>query len=641
MLLVGLVQIGAYFWAASDARPDPGLALTQPDTFFYCQAARRICEGHPFSFSEGTAPSTGTTSVIHPFLLAVPYALGAKGDRLLYAFFALDAVCYLIFLWGWSVVIRRRIEGAFAQTVAALLIAFMGQIAYVCFDQSDQGLLLAFSALFAAALAADSPGGILACLLVGPWVRPEGMFFVIAYALFGARRRYALWGALSAAGVFALNYALTGDAQFSSVVQKGYFKCLPFGDAVTKSLADVWDSLRVFFLGLAWNEKSASRGWYFPPLLCATLMWIGVFTRRWRKDGLRNELVWICACAGGWASVVTSGWIATNYDRYVSWTLPTILLFATEGGEYVASRVRVRRLNRVPTLLLVLFVAVTSLVTLAFYHVCAKGVDYDRRFMIKCDKAMEKGASVGAVCECSAAYLYSPRRVACVGGVYSPELQTPLGTSPFDILKNRSETRFDYWYNEGALWGMMSSNEVERLGVRLADDGRLRALMRADWTPFDAALEPPRYDGWSLTDTVDVGYAPDERRVGFEVLGRKRRHVHPYFHLFNDESTGRVIADSGVCAKEGVALTVDPPSGSEWMIAVRIVDEECEQRLEGFRVRYEGAADPSCFRTVVVNADRPVTAAGPTRLFLRGEFSPAVVWIYSRASRPVGSTHQK
>ena len=288
----------------------------------------------------------------------------------------------------------------------------------------------------------------------------------------------------------------------------------------------------------------------------------------------------------------------------------------------------------VPTLLLVLFVAITSLVTLAFYHICAKGVDYDRRFMIKCDKAMEKGASVGAVCECSAAYLYSPRRVACVGGVYSPELQTPLGTSPFDILKNRSETRFDYWYNEGALWGMMSSNEVERLGVRLADDGRLRALMRADWTPFDAALEAPRYDGWSLTDTVDVGYAPDERRVGFEVLGRKRRHVHPYFHLFNDESTGRVIADSGVCAKEGVALTVDPPPGSEWMIAVRIVDEECEQRLEGFRVRYEGAADPSCFRTVVVNADRPVTAAGPTRLFLRGEFSPAVIWIYSRASLP-------
>lgn len=630
MLIVGLVQIGAYFWAASDARPDSGLALTQPDTFFYCQAARRICEGHPFSFSEGTAPSTGTTSVIHPFLLAVPYALGAKGDRLLYAFFALDAVCYLIFLWGWSVVIRRRIEGAFAQTVAALLIAFMGQIAYVCFDQSDQGLLLAFSALFAAALAADSPRGIFACLLVGPWVRPEGMFFVIAYALFGARRRYALWGALSAAGVFLLNFALTGSAQFSSVAQKGYFKCMPFGEAVVKSAADFWDSLRIFFLGLGWNERSASRGWYFPPLLCATLMWIGVFTRRWRKDGLRNELVWICACAGGWASVVTSGWIATNYDRYVSWTLPTILLFAAEGGDFLVRRVRVRGLNRLPSLLLVLFTAVSAFVTLAFYHVCAKGVDYDRRFMIECERTMAKGASVGMICECSAAYLYSPRRAACVGGVYSPELQTPLGTSPFDILKNRPETRFDYWYNEGALWGMMSSNEVERLGVRLADDGRLRALMRADWTPFDAALEAPRYDGWSLTDTVDVGYAPDERRVGFEVLGRKRHHQHPYFHLFEDEMTGGVVADSGVYAKEGVAFTVDLDCACEVLIAVRIVDEECEQRLEGFRVRYVEDALPSVFRTVRLQSERPVSNGGPTRIVIRGEFAPATIWIFTR-----------
>ena len=134
MLLVGSLQVAAYLWAGLDAREGPGYALPQPDTFFYCQAARRIVEGHPFSFSEGTVVSTGTTTVAYPFVLAVPYALGCTGDAMLLAGFVLNAAFYLVFLVSWGIVIRRKFkDDPGGGLVAGLLTALFGQVAYTVF----------------------------------------------------------------------------------------------------------------------------------------------------------------------------------------------------------------------------------------------------------------------------------------------------------------------------------------------------------------------------------------------------------------------------------------------------------------------------------------------------------------------------
>ena len=102
MLCIGLMQIAGYYLAVMLASRDGAMAVPQPDTLLYCQAARRIAEGHPFSFSAGTAVSTGTTSVLYPFILAIPYVLGATGDALIMAGFWLNALFYLVFLFGWG-----------------------------------------------------------------------------------------------------------------------------------------------------------------------------------------------------------------------------------------------------------------------------------------------------------------------------------------------------------------------------------------------------------------------------------------------------------------------------------------------------------------------------------------------------------
>ena len=48
---IGVVQIAAYYFSGAMVNGDDHLAIAQPDSLLYMQAARRIVEGHPFSFS--------------------------------------------------------------------------------------------------------------------------------------------------------------------------------------------------------------------------------------------------------------------------------------------------------------------------------------------------------------------------------------------------------------------------------------------------------------------------------------------------------------------------------------------------------------------------------------------------------------
>ena len=46
MLAIGILQMAAYYLSGALVRSDGGMAIPQTDTLLYCQAARRIVEGH-------------------------------------------------------------------------------------------------------------------------------------------------------------------------------------------------------------------------------------------------------------------------------------------------------------------------------------------------------------------------------------------------------------------------------------------------------------------------------------------------------------------------------------------------------------------------------------------------------------------
>ena len=169
---VALIQIAGYWLMGTTIRSDGAMAIAQPDTLLYCQAARRIAEGAPFSYSAGTAVSTGTTSVIYPFILAVPYLLGCTGDSLLSAGFALNAVFYLTFLLGWGALACHVFSSRPKERIVSVaLLASFGPFAYCALAQSDIGLWLAVSAWAAGASTCRFFSLRLGCVRKGWWFR--------------------------------------------------------------------------------------------------------------------------------------------------------------------------------------------------------------------------------------------------------------------------------------------------------------------------------------------------------------------------------------------------------------------------------------------------------------------------------------
>lgn len=635
---VALIQVACYYFVGATVRSDGGMAIAQPDTLLYCQAARRIAEGFPFSFSSGTAASTGTTSVIYPFVLAVPYFLGFKGGGLLLAGFALNAVFYLLFVVGWTFVACRAFAGRqIARVVAVALVASFGPFAYCALAQSDIGLWMAVSAWLAYGLYVDSKRVYVPLLLLAPWVRPEGMIVAVVYCAFcgfGVLRRrlsaesfVAVAAAVSVAGVFALNYAVSGAPQFSSVAQKGYFKNLSFVHAAYASAEDFMRIAKAYLFGIPQN---APRDFFYVPVLGAALMWIGVFSRSWRNASWR-ELVWYIAMLGGVATVATSGWQGTNIDRYLVWTMPVLLAYMAFGAETVASRLGEGAVRLLPGAVLVLFSAAMAVVFLCVFGVSASASDSVRAFAARCDAEMPAGCSAGVWGNCGLAYEMSSRRVAHLSGIYSPAyLRAKSIAGKFEILKNEPENRFDYWVVRVSDYASHYLDKVEEVAgsvVYAAPPGL--ELRKADWAAYDAGRAEPQVPapGLSLSASVDVAYWRDEQAAGYEQLTRDDYPLFAPFHAIG-KIGGKTMIDAGRFLLGGDSMTVALKPGCDVHVVMRtalkckaLVERELGHQSGEFSLK-----SPMTLKVLVDGAD-----AGDVSFDVgEGEMSDAVFTIPGR-----------
>lgn len=578
---IGIVQIAGYYVAGMLASPDGGMAVPQPDTLLYCQAARRIAEGCPFSFSEGTAVSTGTTSVLYPFVLAIPYVLGARGDLLLTAGFALNALFYLVFLWGWWIAFERWLDRPLARITATILLALSCQPVYCALSQSDIGCWLALSGLLAAGLATGNRWLYGLMLLIGPWFRPEGMVCVIAFVAVLILRRFlsrygliasigkdgrfradfliGLLGVISALGVFALNYALSGHAQFSSVANKGYFVQKPFSLAFFSTMGDFVSILKGLLLGAS---TSLPRDLFQMPVLSGLALLVAIFTYPWKDSGKSNILVFVLASFGGILTVANSGWQGTNFDRYLVWMSPLVTLFVAEGVCVVAERLPVGINRLLPSAVLIAFALACAVTSIFAFNRASFCSDLALQFALECEAVLPRKASIGAMGNCGLCYCLSPRRFSHVSGIYSPEFSTRLGYPGYlSILKNEPSTRFSYWLEDveslNSLFGGEFRSQVEKGLQKTGPDGL--QLVEANWTPFERARQPlssvlPR--GKRLVDRVDVAYEKDEKRTDYEIIDRYGRPGFLPFNAFDDLGDTK-IAESGRVLVGGDSMTVN------------------------------------------------------------------------------------
>jgi len=586
MLCIGFFQIAGHYLAGALVRSDGGMAIPQPDTLLYCQAARRIAEKCPFSFSAGVPVTTGTTSVLHPFVLTVPYIAGYRGDTLIRAGFVLNAGFFLLFLIGWWMVVDAKLSAPVARISGAVIVAAFGQTAFSCFAQSDIGMWLAVSGLLAGGLATGRRALYGSMLLLAPWVRPEGMVcvmgFVLAVTVFSffskrpnsvAQRDKVLAGfsAASMVGVFALNFFLTGHVGFSSVAQKGYFTLFPFPQAIFATACDFMKVAKAILFGI---PQAAPRDLYFLPVLGAGLMWLGILGRPWKEKSCWREFAWLLAVGGGLLTIAQSGWQNTNVDRYIGWLMPLGLVFSA-GGLGILSRFSHRGTVAawIAAVLMMGFGLGMSVVHMCMLNMTSRESDLLRAFAVECEGVMPKGAALGTWGDCGIAYELSSRRIAHLAGIYSPEfLVANRMVGALEVLKNEPATRFDYWFSNPAEEDKdLGFKTLGVLGEQLRVGPNGYELRKAKWGAMDSAasIPAPPCKGVSFRTRLDVGYDADEKTCEYEVVPRYDLRPQAPFML-HDKLNGVEIVDGARLLVGGDEMSIDATPGCDLWVVMRV-----------------------------------------------------------------------
>lgn len=532
LLLLGVMQVIAYYFIGSFLTSTIfSIALPQPDTLLYCQSAKQIINGQPFVFSSGDTLSTGCTSHLYPFILALPYWLGMHGDTLLLGGFILNAFFYLLFLFGWYHIFDALLEDRFTKLLAVLLLGLCGQSACSAMGQTDTGLMMAVTALVFASWLKNKKVLFAILLVLSPWCRPEGMMLTLAFGIV-IIARYAidrkleksdvlsvLAGGASALFVFIFNYILTGQYQFHSVEFKGYLGNMPFFDAVQHIVQDLMTMVQQLLLGMPGDNLL--RSCFILPLIGAVIGWTGFITFNWyRRDAHWKLCGWILASALGFASVASGGWQGTNLDRYLAWLFPTGFIFLAYGISWTSRHLNMRCAPVCLSLLIIGFQCFGAFSSMCWFATTSQQSQLDYETAKSMDQCITSGKTVGLSALGGVAYLLNDKRIKHLSGIYSPQFRNRLPVKNIELLKHEPSARFDFWFFADSSMNYCGADVSGIATNQLFQGLNGWRLFETDWSELDGAVSPNAQEvpeGKSLSARVDVGYSKEELESGFKV----------------------------------------------------------------------------------------------------------------------------
>lgn len=342
------------------------------DAYIHFQYAHQIAVGQPYVYNPGLPPTSGATSFLYPYLLAIGDLLGFRGLSLGVWAMGIGAVALALAAW---LVYRIVVLAAPTWLAAIFAVAFLldGWIAWHFMSGMETGLAILFALLtFYTVLARYFRLSVLAMTLL-TLIRPEGgllaliavlIVFMLALREFPVRSRFGIpprWSwrrewlllliPVGAVGVQPLvNWIVTGSAVASGNAAKSLFGIIPpdLGVIVGRLLDNFARMWREFLSGYFYVFGAAVFG-------------VGalVLDKRQRVTAVMIVL-WLVAGTAAISTLDTAFW---HFKRY---QMPLIALFfplAGWGWAFVYVRLRrvVGRLSRIQlSFALVLFCVVMA-----------------------------------------------------------------------------------------------------------------------------------------------------------------------------------------------------------------------------------------------------------------------------------------
>ena len=324
------------------------------DVYIHFQYARQLAAGQPYVYNPGLPATSGATSFLYPYVLAIGYLIGFQGLKLGLWAMGVGAVALACSMWQVFKLVRRFDAYEWLAVLVAVAFGVNGSVAWHFMSGMETGLMMLLTLgtlqavvarvlddgerrrrleneliVWATALALMRPeGGLLAVVAVAIvwWNGRKG----IGEQSNGIRRvvldRAGLLVPLLAIGVQPLvNLLLTGSAVASGNAAKSVLGEVPFyWDDVIRRIVENFVRMWVEF----GTGSSPREGLYIMPLLLVLAVvgigWLAINRKR-RVVGLMLVL-WL---VGGTVMLATLDTVFWHFKRY---QMPFIgLLFPLAG----------------------------------------------------------------------------------------------------------------------------------------------------------------------------------------------------------------------------------------------------------------------------------------------------------------------
>jgi hypothetical protein len=328
------------------------------DVFIHFDFARSTARGHPFEWVGGNGYSSGGTSTLYPFVLAIGYRLGFHGLDLME--WAAIVACVSVFALLLATRHAFRELPPWTSYLAPLALLGVGVLSWSLFSGMEVALFLAlWGGAFVAwdGLVREGREGIRRSVLLragglGLWgaalvaTRPEASVTVFVFATSVAwilRRRgtqlalgtlllIAIPGALVVLSSALANFLLTGDPAAAGAIAKleYYHPYLSFREKL-----DLW----FFYLGYQALRVTQQHLESIP--VVGWLAWVFAFAALAFRE-TRRVAVLLWASLLGWAmTVALNGQVRWQNERYVMPALAWLLMASVLGlGAVMANGLR-------------------------------------------------------------------------------------------------------------------------------------------------------------------------------------------------------------------------------------------------------------------------------------------------------------
>lgn len=330
--------------AASVAESQGEIIMPLDDTYIHFQYARQITNLQPYVYNPGGEATSGATSFLYPYVLALGYAAGFDGLSLGVWAMAVGALALVVS--AWIVCLLAGVWGLplWAAWASGAIFMLNGAVSWHAMSGMETSLVvtLALALLYAIKARHIPATGLCASLLA--LMRPEtGLMALLACAAllihiaYNARKTRApfntvfiLW-LLVPFVAFAvqpmINLILTGSASASGSQAKSILGTVPFyWDEVIQRILENFTRI--------WREFATGGGLYLPVFVppLALVGWAALL----RKDRLLAlvMLAWLLIMTGAVATLDTAFW---HFKRYQIPLMALMFPLAAGGAAVMVS----------------------------------------------------------------------------------------------------------------------------------------------------------------------------------------------------------------------------------------------------------------------------------------------------------------